>query len=340
MFLASRFILGMGIPVAIVAASSLLGGKSICVHIIHCTNPSIQKSSDIQRSAVFLVLCLTLAGSLVRVRVISTRFKSHLFSGAIVAAGTTLGTFSMPNSWAWRIPSLLQVIPSLMQVGFVYFLPESPRWLVSKGRGDEALAILIKYHGEGDDNAELPKAEYVQIEKTPEMEKETNKVGWGALFVTPGMRKRALIAAFLGLATQWSGNGLTSWAQLSSLSKLSLILRYRYYLARILENVGVTNKRTVNEINLAYNCWGFLNATTLALTIPRFKRRNMYMVRGSSSVSIPALLNSVSIALYYLIVVDLHRLDSRQCSVRNYEQPCIVDCSHCVRSATNCGGRN
>ena len=116
----------------------------------------------------------------------------------------------MPNNWGWRIPSLLQVIPSLMQVAFIYFLPESPRWLVSKGRGDEALAILIKYHGEGNPDAELPKAEYVQIEKTLEMEKETSKVGWMSLVATPGMRKRALIAAFLGLATQWSGNGLTS----------------------------------------------------------------------------------------------------------------------------------
>ena len=116
----------------------------------------------------------------------------------------------MKSDWGWRIPSLLQAIPSVMQIVFVYALPESPRWLVSKGRGDEALAVLIKYHGEGDEGAELPKAEYVQIQKTLELEAETKKVGWMALLNTPGMRKRALIGAFLGLATQWSGNGLIS----------------------------------------------------------------------------------------------------------------------------------
>ena len=61
------------------------------------------------------------------------------------------------------------------------------------------------------------------------------------------MRRRLLICSFLGLATQWSGNGLTS-----------------YFLARILENVGIRDNRTKNLINLAMTCWGFVNAMALA----------------------------------------------------------------------------
>ena len=37
-----------------------------------------------------------------------------------------------------------------------------------------------------------------------------DKTGWKDLVSTPGLRRRVLIASFLGLATQWSGNGLTS----------------------------------------------------------------------------------------------------------------------------------
>jgi hypothetical protein len=84
------------------------------------------------------------------------------------------------------------------------------RWLISKGRGEEAYAILAKYHAEGDINSLLVRAEYAEIETALELEKEANKTGWKDLVGTPGLRKRILIASFLGLTTQWSGNGLTS----------------------------------------------------------------------------------------------------------------------------------
>ncbi|CAA7259439.1 unnamed protein product [Cyclocybe aegerita] len=231
MFVISRFILGLGIPFAIVAASSLIG------ELGHPKERAI-------------------LGSL---------FNSCYFIGAIVAAGVTLGTFKMPSNWGWRIPSLLQIVPSSLQIIFIFWLPESPRWLISRGRGDEAFDILAKYHAEGDRESEFVKAEYIQIEKTLELEKETKKVGWFDLLKSPGMRRRVLIGSFLGLATQWSGNGLTS-----------------YFLARILENVGVHDNHTKNLINLANTCWGFLNATILALTVSRFKRRTMYLACTTS----------------------------------------------------------
>ncbi|KAF6751549.1 hexose transporter [Ephemerocybe angulata] len=226
-FILARFILGIGIPFAIVAASSLIG----------------ELSHPKERAIL---------GSL---------FNSCYFIGAIVAAGATLGTFKMQSNWGWRIPSLLQVIPSALQVMFCFFLPESPRWLISKGRGEEAYGILAKYHAEGDHESELVKAEYVQIEKTLELEKETSRVGWMDLFRTSGMRKRLIVGSAVGLFTQWSGNGLTS-----------------YYLARILDNVGVTDNRTKNLVNLASTLWSFVNATALALTVSRFKRRTCYLI--------------------------------------------------------------
>lgn len=130
--------------------------------------------------------------------------------GSIVAAGITLGTFAMPTNWGWRIPSLLQLLPSVLQLSFIYFLPESPRWLIARGRKEEAFAILAKYHAEGDTESEFVKAEYVQIETTLEIEKENSTVGWKEVIATSGMRRRLLIGSFLGVATQWSGNGLLS----------------------------------------------------------------------------------------------------------------------------------
>ena len=114
----------------------------------------------------------------------------------------------MTSNWGWRIPSFLQIVPSLLQAFFIWFLPESPRWLISKGRRDEAYAILIQYHAEGDKNSEFVKAEYAQIKGMLEAEVKIAQVNPKAM--TPGMRKRTIIAAFLGLSVLWCGVGLVS----------------------------------------------------------------------------------------------------------------------------------
>lgn len=264
MFVVARFFLGFGIPFCIVAASSMIG----------------ELSYPKERPLI---------GSL---------FNASWHIGAIVAAGVTLGTFSMPNNWAWRIPSVLQICPSLLQIIFIWFLPDSPRWLIARGRNEEAYAILAKYHAEGDVNSELVKAEYAEIEKTLELEKENTNHGWMSLVATPGMRKRIMVASFLGLATQWSGNGLTS-----------------YFLSAILENVGVHDNHEKNLINVAYTCWGFMNASVLAMTMPRLKRRNVYLV--SLTFTCVVLSNAeVQSGLHNLLDPRLLRMDGCQRSLR------------------------
>jgi hypothetical protein len=89
-------------------------------------------------------------------------------------------------------------------------LPESPRYLISKDRHEEAFEILTKYHAEGDRNSVIVKAELAQIEHTIKMELEESKQSWLDMFRTAGMRRRLFISAFLGLFTQWSGNTLIS----------------------------------------------------------------------------------------------------------------------------------
>ena len=132
----------------------------------------------------------------------------------MVAAGVILGTFAMTSNWGWRIPSFLQAVPSLLLVSLIWFLPESPRWLISRGRGNEAYAILVKYHAEGDESSEFVKAEYTQIVETLEAELKIAQMNRKEVLLTPGMRKRMIIASFLGLALQGGGNGLIVWALL------------------------------------------------------------------------------------------------------------------------------
>jgi hypothetical protein len=67
------------------------------------------------------------------------------------AAWTTFGTFKIGNTWAWRVPSALQGLPSVLQVFLIWFVPESPRYLVSKGKEEKALKTLAYYHADGNE---------------------------------------------------------------------------------------------------------------------------------------------------------------------------------------------
>jgi len=46
--------------------------------------------------------------------------------------GICLRTNNITSDWSWRIPSILQAAPSLLQISLIFFIPESPRWLISK----------------------------------------------------------------------------------------------------------------------------------------------------------------------------------------------------------------
>ena len=60
---------------------------------------------------------------------ITSLYNTTWYLGSIVAAWATFGTFSITTSWSWRIPSVLQGLPSAIQFCFIFFIPESPRWL-------------------------------------------------------------------------------------------------------------------------------------------------------------------------------------------------------------------
>jgi SP family galactose:H+ symporter-like MFS transporter len=48
---------------------------------------------------------------------------------------------------AWRLMLGVAVVPALVFGGGIWFLPESPRWLLKRGRRDAARAVLVKARG-------------------------------------------------------------------------------------------------------------------------------------------------------------------------------------------------
>ncbi|KAG1736496.1 general substrate transporter [Suillus lakei] len=47
-----------------------------------------------------------------------------------------------PGQMQWRLPIIVQIIPGVIFLFFMFFQPESPRWLAERGRYDEAAAAL------------------------------------------------------------------------------------------------------------------------------------------------------------------------------------------------------
>lgn len=86
---------------------------------------------------------------------ITALFQAAWYWGAVLSACITLGTLFLDDGWSWRTPCLLQgFFPGVQLLGLL-IIPESPRWLVSKGKTAEALSMLSKYHANGDVNDEL-----------------------------------------------------------------------------------------------------------------------------------------------------------------------------------------
>lgn len=235
MFVFSRIFLGHGIVYAIIAGAALLGELG---------HP---------KERAFL-------GSM---------FNAFYGIGAVLGAGIVVRTLLIPSDWSWRLPSMLQALPSVLQIAFSFTVPESPRWLVSKDRSEEALAILIKYHAEGDASQELPHVELAEIRKALEIENESRKRGWSELFQTAGMRRRSLVAAALGLFVQFSGNNLIS-----------------QYLVPILTKIGIGDSHTQVRYNVGTQAWGFLIGVVMAAITPRFPRRRMYLIGASCLVCV------------------------------------------------------
>ncbi|KAJ5494627.1 hypothetical protein N7463_010714 [Penicillium fimorum] len=179
--------------------------------------------------------------------------------GALIAA-----------TWAWRLPSLLQGVSSVLQIGLCFLIEESPRWLISKERDDEARKLICKYHANGDDSDPLVTLEMEKIRTALQLENEARRTtSYLTFFQSKGNIRRFFIILSVGFFSQWSGNGLIS-----------------YYLTLILNPIGYTVESTQTLINALLTLWSMIWSLVFSAVMNRFGRRTLFLVSTAGILAV------------------------------------------------------
>lgn len=145
----------------------------------------------------------------------------------------------MDSTWAWRLPSALQALFSVMCLALLPFTPESPRWLESQGRTGDALASLAVTHSNGNADDAAVVIQYREITDTLSFERSYEKPSFINKFRTSATtRKRMFLVSTVAVFSMLSGNNIIS-----------------YYFGKMLTQAGVTDPTTQLEINIILNAW-------------------------------------------------------------------------------------
>ncbi|KZT53877.1 general substrate transporter [Calocera cornea HHB12733] len=193
-------------------------------------------------------------------------YNTWWFMGSIIATCAVYGShINMPNDGEldWRLPLWLQMLcPGLVVFG-ILFCPESPRWLIGKGRPEEARALLTKYHANGEENHPLVELEMAEMQEA--LAKEgmyswKNFFDLRVLFNSRNHRYRIMLNIAFAWFGQFSGNNVIS-----------------YYLPSMLKGIGVTSTNTQLLLNIIYALVGWVFATGGARFLDTVGRRPMFL---------------------------------------------------------------
>ncbi|GFO15459.1 solute carrier family 2 (facilitated glucose transporter), member 13 [Plakobranchus ocellatus] len=243
--------------------------------------------------------------------------NNMFITGGQFIASLMDGAFSYIKPDGWRFMLGLAGVPSAIQfVGF-FFLPESPRWLIKKGKEDQAREVLKKLRGTAAVEEEIQ-----EMRSLVESEAEHSHSGFftiARIMKTPPVRRAVLV-----------GCGLQLFQQLSGINTVM------YYSASIIKMAGVRDQQTAiwltsmtAGVNFAFTLIGLW-------LVERIGRRKLIL---SSLAGVIASLVVLGVA-FQLIAYNtppvsqfdpLHKNNS--CSSYKWCEACIDDssCGFCYR---------
>ncbi|KAG0174661.1 hypothetical protein DFQ28_005257 [Apophysomyces sp. BC1034] len=112
------------------------------------------------------------------------------------------------SDWSFRGPLLLQCVFAIILAVGTVFLPESPRFLVSKQQDALAIKTLADMHGKDPQHADVQK-EHEEISTAITYEQTLGQPTWWEMFTT--YRKRSFIAIAVQALGQLSGINIVTY---------------------------------------------------------------------------------------------------------------------------------
>src|SRR4051794_22022500 len=155
----------------------------------------------------------------------------------------------------WRIMFGVCALPAIALFFGMLRMPESPRWLVEKGRDDEALAVLKTVRSEDRALAELR-----QVETVREEEKGDNQLSFAAVFSNRWLRR----IVFVGI-------GVSVTQQLTGINSIM------YYGSRVLEQSGFS-ETAATLANTLFGLAAVVGGIIALYNMDRLDRRKTFFI--------------------------------------------------------------
>ncbi|PGH22944.1 hypothetical protein AJ80_02993 [Polytolypa hystricis UAMH7299] len=150
-----------------------------------------------------------------------------------------------PSSFAWRFPLAFQAAPALLLLVGSPWIPFSPRWLLEKGREEEARDVIIRLHRTKDDPENIiAEKEFFQMKKQLAMDRGIKQTtSTFEIFKTAPNRRRAFVGFALMFGNQFTGvlvianYGVLLYSSLGMQDHMPLLLSALWVTASIPGNV-------------------------------------------------------------------------------------------------------
>lgn len=208
--------------------------------------------------------------------------------------GTTLGHLD----GVWRIMFAVCAVPAVALFIGMLRMPESPRWLVDKGRADDALAVLDTVRSKDRARAELADVQRVASEQSGE-----RQIGMSAIFTNKWLLRILLV-----------GIGVSMTQQLTGINSIM------YYGQRVLIEAGFTADAALIA-NIASGVFAVIGGVIALYNMDRLDRRKTFAIGliltttchlliGLSSMLLPVGNPSRPYVLLFLVVAFVFSMQS------------------------------